>query len=99
MAFKLVIKTLAEQDITEAVEWYYKQSPQIIPKFIAEIDKAIELIRHNPQHFQKRYKEVRLIFIKAFPFSLYYTIENKTIFVHALLQNKRDPKTGTGRVS
>lgn len=98
MVFKLVIKTLAEQDIAEAVEWYYKQSPHLIPELIAEIDNALELLRYNPQHFQKRYKEVRVIFIKTFPFSLYYTIENKTIFVHAFMHNKRDPKTGTRRI-
>ena len=71
-----------------------KNAPHLIGEFLAEVNNATHLLRQNPEHFQKRYREVRIIFIKTFPFSFYYTIENKTILVHAVLHTKRDPKTG-----
>ncbi|MBZ9729722.1 type II toxin-antitoxin system RelE/ParE family toxin [Salegentibacter sp. JZCK2] len=61
------------------------------------MDNAIELLRHNPEHFQKRYNEVRLLFTKNFPFAVYYTIENNLVFIHAVLHTKRDPKIGSER--
>ena len=98
MDYKIVIKTLAEQDIKEAAEWYNKNAPHVLVGFLTELKNSISLLQQNPQHFQKRYNEVRVIFIRTFPFSLYYTIENKIIFVHAVLHTRRDPKTGAERI-
>ena len=92
MAYKVVIKTLAEKDISEAAEYYFKKTPHLVSEYLEVVNNAIELIQQNPQHFQKRYKEVRVIFLKSFPFGLYYTIEDTTIFVHAVLHTRRDPK-------
>ena len=98
MAHKLVIKFLAEKDISEAAEYSYKEAPHLISEYIGAVNKAIELLQQNPQHFQKRYKEVRVIFVKSFPFGLYYTIEDTTIFVHAVLHTRRDPNIAIGRM-
>lgn len=97
MAYKLVIKTLAEKDISEAAEYFHKKAPHLISEYLGAVNNSIELLQQNPQHFQKRYKEVRVVFIKSFPFGIYYTIENKTIFVHAVLHTRRDPDIAIGR--
>ena len=98
MAYKVVIKTLAEKDISEAAEYYYKKAPHLISEYIVAVNNAVELLLKNPKHFQRRYKEVRVIFIKPFPFGLYYTIEDQTVFVHAVLHTRRDPKIAMERI-
>lgn len=98
MAYKLVIKTLAERDISAAAEFYFKEAPHLISVFLDAVKNAVEILQKNPQHFQKKYKEVRVIFVKTFPFGLYYTIEDTTIFVHAVLHTRRNPDVAMGRM-
>ena len=97
MDHKVIIKTRAEQDITEAAEWYHTRAFHLTHQFIEEINKSILLLQENPEHYQKRYNEVRVLFIENFPYGIYYTIEDKTVFIHAILHSKRDPKAGIER--
>ncbi len=99
MAYDLVIKTLAEKDISQAVEWYAKQSQQLLPKLVKSIDNSLESIRENPEHYQKRYEEVRIVFTQKYPYGIYYTVEENTVFVHAILHTKQNPETGIGRLN
>lgn len=97
MGYKLIVKRLAEEDITEAADWYYTQDTHLTRRFLKEIGKTLKLLQDNPEHYQKRYNEVRVLFTENFPFGVYYTIENNLVFVHAVLHTKRDPKSGTKR--
>lgn len=98
MAYNLIVKTLAEQDITQAVEWYIKQSEQLPWEFIETIDYSLETLRENPHHYQRRYGEVRIVFTRKFSYGIYYTVEENTVFVHAILHTKQNPETGIGRI-
>lgn len=98
MAYSLIIKTLAEHDVTQAVDWYNTQSEQLPREFIKAIDYSLNSIRETPDHYQKRYGEVRIIFTRKFPYGIYYTVEENTVFVHAILHTKQNPKTGTERI-
>lgn len=98
MAYKIVIKRLAERDIAEATEWYYTRGKHLAKKFIKKVEEAILLLKKNPEHYQKRYNEVRIMFMEIFPFGLYYTLESNTVFIHAVLHTKRDPRTGIERI-
>ena len=98
MTYKLVIKTLAEKDISEAANFYYKKAPHLISEYLGAVNDAIRSIQQNPEHFQKRFKAIRVIFLKTFPFGIHYTIEYSTIFVHAVLHTSRDPNAARERI-
>ncbi len=98
MAYNLILKSVAEQDISKAVEWYAKQAPHLPEEFITAIDYSLNSIKENPKHFQKRYGEVRIVFTERFPYGIYYTIEDDTVFVHAILHTKRNPNIGLERI-
>jgi len=98
MEYRLVIKTLAQLDITEAVEWYSIHAEHLTVRFVGEIEKALNEIQKNPKHFQKRYNEIRIIFTENYPYGIYYTIEGDKIFIHAILHTKRNPQTGIERI-
>lgn len=98
MGYNLIVKPQAEIDLDEALEWYHDQNENLSLKFISAIEKALEKIQSNPENYQKRYNEIRIIFTKAFPYGIYYTIEENTIFVHAILHHKQNPNSAEQRL-
>ncbi len=91
MVYDLIVKPDAENDLKEALNWYQRQNTNLSEKLLFNIDKGLEKIQRNPEHFQRKYKEIRIIFIKVFPYGIFYTIEENTIFVHAILHTKQNP--------
>jgi hypothetical protein len=52
----------------------------------------LDYIEQNPLHFSKKYKEVRVKYIRRFPYGIYYIITTKEVKVIAFFHMKRDPK-------
>jgi|SRR5690606_24464118 toxin ParE1/3/4 len=98
MAYNLIVKSLAENDIRRIVEWYANQSEQLLSKFLSKLNTGFDSITKNPEHYQKRFNQIRIHFLSKFPYGIYYTIQQDTVFVHAVLHTKRDPLIGIKRV-
>ncbi|AQX05805.1 plasmid stabilization system protein [Elizabethkingia meningoseptica] len=91
--YSLIIKPRAQQDIREAMDWYREQREDLPEKLFSKIEDCLEKIEKKPEYFQKRYREIRIVFTKRFPYGIYYTIEENMIFVHAVLHTKQNPDT------
>lgn len=98
MEYNLIVKPKAQQDIRNSIEWYRQQSGNLPEIFLNTIGESFEKIRKNPEHYQKRYNEIRIVFTKKFPYGIYYTVEEKTIYIHAVLHTKQNPETAEKRV-
>lgn len=98
MVYKLIIKPKSQQDIREAMEWYKNQNINLPQKFLAKIDESLVKIQKNPQHYQKRYKEIRIVFTRKFPYGIYYTVENHTVYVQAVLHTKQNSDIAENRI-
>lgn len=92
MTHKLIVKPLAEKEIAEALLWYEKQKKGLAIELLNEINSVFGIIISNPENFQERYKEIRIVFTKRFPYGIHYTLENNTIYVHAVFHMKRKPR-------
>lgn len=93
MAHKIIIKPGAELDILEALEWYEKvRQDRLVLDFLAKLDDEFNRISKNPEIFQKRYREIKIVFMKRFPYGIHYTLEDEIIYVHAILHMKRKPR-------
>ena len=90
--FELIIKTLAEDDIRDAVDWYSKISSELKQEFVDALEQKFKSLVENPVQYQKRYEEIRVIFTEKFPYGIYFTIESSTVYVHAILHTKRNPQ-------
>jgi len=44
------------------------------------MEDEINRIAQNPYQFQKRYRSVRIVFAKRFPYGIHYTVEEKKVF-------------------
>jgi hypothetical protein len=72
-------------DIRETREYYSQVSLIILKKFDDELTKSIELLKVNPNHFQKRYRNIKIVFTKKFPFGIHYIFENNRIYIQRIL--------------
>ena len=82
----------AKQDVAVAFEWYEKQRRGLGFEFLDCIEIAIKDILAFPEMYKLCYLNFRRCVIRRFPFSIFYTIEDKEIVVHSVFNNRQDPK-------
>ncbi len=92
MAYKLFIKPKAEAEMIEAIEWYLNKDPNLGRRFAEVIKNSLHQIQEDPEHFQKKYRNIRINYTKIFSYGIHYIIEKKTIFVLAILHTSRKPR-------
>ena len=92
MVSKIIVKPLAEIDINESVNWYELHNEKLAEEFLFELRDAVRIVSNSPLGFAKRYKEIRAFSLNKFPYNIYYIIENDTMFIVAVLHQKRNPK-------
>jgi len=92
MGYEIIVKPLAEQDLREALQWYEKQQAGLEVELYREVLKVMDTINKNPELFQKRYRNIRIRFTDRFNYGIHYTIENQSIYIHAILHTSRKPR-------
>lgn len=93
----LIVKDEAIQDMNEAVFFYDSIDEKLADRLIDEFDVVLNHITDNPQHFQKRYRNIRIRFTHKFPYGIYYTLERNNVIVHAVLHHKQNPERAKRR--
>ncbi|OBX26117.1 hypothetical protein LX77_02077 [Gelidibacter algens] len=90
MSYKVLISDEAYFDISDAMFWYHTKQVELKTQFLSEIKSSIE-----PYHIQKRYKSVRILFLKTFPFGIHFTIQDNTVKVIAVFHTSKNPQNWT----
>ncbi|HET9136279.1 MAG TPA: type II toxin-antitoxin system RelE/ParE family toxin [Candidatus Kapabacteria bacterium] len=91
--FVLHIDPAAEEDITEAAEWYALQSQSAARQFLDEIYQVIDILFEYPLIYPKQGKTLHKATVLRFPFCIFYYILAERIIVVACLHNSRDMNT------
>lgn len=86
------IREAAEVQIAEAYHWYEKKRVGLGDDFLQAIEESITTIEINPQAFQLKYKNIRAIYTKRFPYGIFYFVEKKKIIVFAVFHLSQNPK-------
>jgi plasmid stabilization system protein ParE len=94
----VIIRPEAERDIDEAVAWYDGQREGLGDAFQARLDQALEQIDRMPEVHQVLFQTVRRVFVKVFPFSVYYRMEAGEVIVLAVAHSRRDPGRWKSRI-
>ena len=82
----------AKNDLELSFEWYEKQRRGLGFEFLDCIEIAIKEILTFPEMLQICYLNFRRIVIRRFPFSVFYTIEDKEIIIHSVFDNRQNPE-------
>lgn len=91
MGFELRISPLAIDEIDEAFSYYLQISESIAESFDDDLNNAFDLLEDNP-YFQNRYKDIRALPLKIFPFLLFFTIEGNIIDIHSVFHTSQNPE-------
>ena len=83
MEYKIIISPRAQQEIEEAIDYYKIRSSDAPMDFISCLNETYTILSINP-HFRICYKNVRTMALNVFPYSLFYTINEKEHTVRLL---------------
>jgi toxin ParE1/3/4 len=93
MAFKIFVTERTATEIEVAIDYYSLYSSKAPLDFTEAIKIAYTSLMINP-FYAIRYKNVRSLKLRKFPYSLYFTVNeiNKTVRVLSCFQNQQNPR-------
>jgi toxin ParE1/3/4 len=92
MSNRLIIRQRAEIQITEIFNWYENKRSNLGDDFLISLEDSLSNIEINPLAFQLKYKHIRAVYIKRFPFGIFYTVEQEKIIIMAVFHLSRNPR-------
>ena len=94
MSYKIKILPIVHTDLRKAKKWYNEQREELGEEFKAEVHKEIDYIRKYPEHYPRKYKELRQSLVTRFPYAIFYLVEKsqKQIVVFGVLHTRRNPE-------
>jgi plasmid stabilization system protein ParE len=88
---RVILEPEAEQDITDAYDWYEEQRAGLGERFLASVAESLEQIARAPRAHPIVERNVRRMLLRTFPYSVLYRDSGDTLFVVACFHGKRDP--------
>lgn len=92
--FSVELLAEAEEELSEAYDWYEEQLHGLGGRFYNEADHHLSLLEQDPLLFPVRYQEeLRALPLKKFPFLLIYWVDttNFIVYVLSVFHTSRNP--------
>src|SRR5262245_53144607 len=88
---RIIIRSEAEVDITNAAIWYHNQKMGLGNELLAEVESAIASAAANPFQYPclRRKPEVRRVLTKRFPYRVFFIRRDEVIVVFRVLHSAR----------
>ena len=90
MVYKIIVSPRAQKKIENAIDYYALNSLDAPINFISILKDIYATLETEP-FFRIRYKNVRALKMKTFPYSLYFIISNDTVKILSCFHSKRNP--------
>jgi len=93
MAYRVIVSPRAQKEIEDAIDYYTVHSTDAPLNFIAQLKDSYDILEENP--FSRiRYKNIRALKIKKFPYLLYFVVSKtkNTVRILSCFHNKRNPQ-------
>src|SRR5947208_108067 len=91
MSYPLRVRSTAERDLADVIQWYQNHAEGIGIHFVRCVDAVMESIARNPEAYPIYYKQIRRTLVHRFPFGVFFVFENEMISILAVLHLARDP--------
>ena len=92
MAYKIVVNQEADEDIEQALDYYFfKVNPEVASRFYLDLQDAYDTLEINP-FFEIRSKNYRALPLKKFPYLVFYELleSEQIVVVLALFHTSQD---------
>ena len=86
-----MIHPAALEEFETAVAWYLERSETAAAKFVAEVDRAIELLVESPGRWPRGEHATRKFVLRRFPFVIVYREKETLVQVLAVAHGHRRP--------
>jgi len=95
--YQIRLLSIAEEDFTEIITYIAADNPTAAEAIADKIEKNLELLSKNPKLGRiPREEELRNLgyrYIIIQNYLIFYTIEERTIYIHRILHGARNYKT------
>lgn len=93
MNYSFVNKPDVRLDILIAVDYYKNIDYELAKQFLFRVREAKVYIAHSPLGFQIKYKQVRTLLLRQFPYHIHYLIDDvkKQIVILAVIHAYKNP--------
>jgi plasmid stabilization system protein ParE len=91
MAAELALTPEAEEDISQAYEWYEARRAGLGEEFLSCVDARFQAIRRQPEMHQIVHERYRRSLLRRFPYAVFYEYLEHTVTVYAVFHTSRDP--------
>ena len=93
MSYNLVILDQAQEEINQAFEYYFEISLSVLRSFDDQLERVYQTLETNP-FFQFRYKKLRALPFKSFPYIVFFDIneEEKEVYIYSVFNTSQDPE-------
>ena len=88
---KLQILEAAREDLIEGFDFYESCEQGVGDYFLACLYSDIKSLRFCGGIHRRVYRDLHRSLSKRFPFAVYYTVDNDTVIVRAILDCRRNP--------
>jgi plasmid stabilization system protein ParE len=99
MSYSFVNKPMVSHDIIDVVDYYKSIKPELAIAFLDRLEEAKKYISNYPDAFQVKYKNVRTLLLKQFPYHIHYIVDDtkRQIVVLAIIHAYKNPKDYANR--
>lgn len=99
MTYKLITRSTFENDLKEIIYYYKCIDINLARRFLKELKKVKLYLIKDPKGFELKYKNVRQIELKKFPYLLHYFINEPDLVVYliAITHTHKNPSDYTLR--
>lgn len=91
MTYVLQISPAIADDVAEAVDYYAGIAPNLVLRFVEDLERTLRLIESYPLTGRSLYGDVRRMVFETFPYLLTYRIDRRHIRVQLLVHTRRNP--------
>jgi toxin ParE1/3/4 len=88
----------AIEEYLDAASYYADINSRLATSFIKAIETGIEDILQHPEAWQSVEEDIRRHLIKRFPFGIYYSLKDNSIFIYAIMHMSRHPDYWKSRI-
>lgn len=89
---EIEISKKAYKDIDEVLHYYSKINHNLPVEFLERIEESKSKIINSELGFEIKYKTVRTVLLKQFPYHLHYILKEEKIIIIAVLHSHINPK-------
>jgi len=87
----VIFRPAAVDDLVAVAAWYETQATGLGENLVDEILAAVRRAQENPELFRvvHRHGNVRRVLANRFPYRIFFSVVDETLYVHAILHGAR----------